>query len=205
MSDDSPYADKKLDQWKGITQKLINEHPIDRDELAKVILDSWDAILATNLGKYTIGVNIFPTQQMLGFFIQQLVSLHFQEKYPDIWRGEEKAVDKDMVNLTNEDFSIEIKTSSHKTGIFGNRSHATKKKDNPKPKKKKSGYYLTINNEAIKKNTKPKILKIRFGWLDHDDWKGQAARTGQAASLSADVLSHKLISLYDYETLNCNS
>ena len=44
--------------------------------------------------------------------------------------------------------------------------------------------------------SKPKILKIRFGWLDHDDWKGQSASTGQQASLSADVENYKLIEIY---------
>lgn len=36
---------------------------------------------------------------------------------------------------------------------------------------------------------------IRFGWIDEDDWKPQAASTGQMASLAEEVYTHKLIPL----------
>ncbi len=192
MSDDSPYLGKKSDNWEEITKDLIQKHPISTTELKKTVLDSWDSILKTSIANYKIGIDIFPTQQMLGFLLQQLISLHFEKKYPKLWRGEQRASDKDMVCLTDEIFSIEIKTSSNPNKIYGNRSYAQK---SSKGKKKKSGYYLAINNQPIKKETTPKVLKIRFGWLDHSDWMGQAKATGQQASLSPDVETLKLLEL----------
>lgn len=191
-SEFSPYQGQNSDKWENITKTLIKAHPISTTELKNIVLSSWESILKTSIANYKIGIDIFPTQQMIGFFLQQLVSLYFEKKYPKMWRGEENASDKDMVCLTDDNFSIEIKTSSHPSKIFGNRSYA---QASSKVKKKKSGYYLAINNQPIKKNTTPEILKIRFGWLDHDDWTGQTAVTGQQASLSSKVETLKLLTI----------
>ncbi len=129
---------------------------------------------------------------MLGFLLQKLISLHFEKKYPKLWQSEKTSSDKDLVCLTDETFSIEIKTSSNPNKIFGNRSYAQASSN---VKKKKSGYYLAINNQPIKKNTKPKIIKIRFGWLDHADWRGQSKATGQKANLSSEAETLKLLEL----------
>lgn len=94
-----------------------------------------------------------------------------------------------MVCEYNEDFSFEIKTSSQKS-IYGNRSYA--KSDTGKSK---SGYYLTINFEKLNK-TNPRILLIQMGWLDHSDWVGQKAETGQQASLTKEAKENKLLVLY---------
>ena len=52
-------------------------------------------------------------------------------------------------------YSVEIKTSSNKSKIFGNRSYAQKSENE---KKDKSGYYLAINFEQISDtNRKPKL------------------------------------------------
>jgi len=40
------------------------------------------------------------------------------------------------------------------------------------------------------------LTRIRFGWLDHSDWAGQVAPTGQQAHLSADVVQNKLITFF---------
>ena len=107
--EESPYQDQKPEQWEETTRKIIKNHPISQDELKKTVLDAWDSILKTNISKYKIGEDIFPTQQMIGFLLQQLVSLHFENKYPEIWRGEKSASDKDMVCLTDDNFSMKSK------------------------------------------------------------------------------------------------
>ena len=57
-----------------------------------------------------------------------------------------------------------------------------------------------MNFEKFQKNkAKPKILKIRFGWLDHEDWLGQKSPTGQQARLRKEIENKKLISLYTAE------
>ena len=83
---------------------------------------------------------------------------------------------------------MEIKTSSSRRGIFGNRSYTQP----ARTKKEKSGYYLAVNFD---KAAPPSVRSVRFGWLDHADWLGQAAASGQQARLRADALRHKLLSL----------
>lgn len=96
-----------------------------------------------------------------------------------------------MVYIPDDQFSIEIKTSSNKTQIFGNRSYAQIATSN---KKSKAGYYLAVNFEKFEKTRKkPKILLIR---LDHSDWIGQKSTTGQQAKLSKETYDKKFKTLY---------
>ena len=131
---ESPYTNIEVSDWEQKTNELIAKHPLANKEIIDAVLTSWDSILSTKIGEYGIGVDIFPTQQIMGFLLQQLITLKIIEKYPEKWRGEETSHDKDLVNLSDDLFSIEIKTSSHPTGIFGNRSYAQK---SSKGKKKK--------------------------------------------------------------------
>jgi hypothetical protein len=62
--------------------------------------------------------------------------------------------------------------------------------------KKKYGYYLAINFGKFIGKKRPEINLIRFGWIDHDDWVGQAAATGQQAHLKADAEKYKLIRIF---------
>ena len=88
-----------------------------------------------------------------------------------------------------------IKASSHKSRIFGNRSYAQEAVG----KKTKSGYYLAVNFakfDADEGEELPRILKVRFGWLDYLDWQGQTAASGQQAHVAPDVEESKLIELF---------
>lgn len=194
----SPYEGKNTSEWEEITLELIDDHPLDMQYLKEVVLLSWEQILTTKIGPFQIGVDIFPSPQILGNFLHELIPLNLANENPELWRREHDTKDKDLVYIPNEDFSVEIKTSSNKDKIFGNRSYAQK---STAAKKSKSGYYLAVNFEKFQKNAtsdtpKPKILKIRFGWIDEDDWRGQAAQTGQAASLSPEVYEYKFVELY---------
>lgn len=104
-------------------------------------------------------------------------------------------LDKDLVCIDNDNYSIEIKTSSSKNSIFGNRSYGIQ--SNKENTKKKEGYYLAINFEKCTEEIeKPDIRLIRFGWLSHSDWISQTSETGQQASLSKDAYDYKLIELF---------
>ncbi|MFO0408550.1 MAG: ScaI family restriction endonuclease, partial [Dolichospermum sp.] len=129
--------------------------------------------------------------------------LELSGKYPQLWRREKDTTEKDLVYIPNDNFSIEIKTSSSPRNIFGNRSYA-QKSTTGKTKKSKSGYYLVINFEKIEKKRQqidnlslvnPKIKLVRFGWIDEEDWQGQESETGQQSSISPDVKKFKLIQL----------
>ena len=57
---------------------------------------------------------------------------------------------------------------------------------------------MTVNFEKFTPtNTHPRIKRIKFGWLDHSDWKAQAAATGQNSTLDKDAWNHKLKLLYE--------
>lgn len=131
----------------------------------------------------------------MAFFLHELIPLELSTRYPGIWRGEENAADKDVVYVPDASYSIEIKTSSHPTQIFGNRSYA---QQGAVGKKSKSGYYLAINFEkSIRDSDAARLRRIRFGWLDHSDWQGQTSQTGQQARLSSEVERGKLRLLFE--------
>lgn len=194
----SPYAGVHVPDWKIKTQELIESHPLKTAEIVEVVLQAWNDIFDSKLGPkgFQIGVHILPKPQIMGFFLHELIQLEFGTRYPRLWRAEKTSNDKDLVYIPNDEFSIEIKTSSNPNRIFGNRSYAQESKAG---KKDKSGYYLTANFEKFGLSHKPQILLIRFGWIDHTDWVGQKAATGQQAHLTPDARNSKLLSIYSTE------
>lgn len=97
--------------------------------------------------------------------------------YQQYWRKEIIKEDKDVVYIPNNDYSVEIKTSSNPNNVYGNRSYVQENSDNNSGKSK-SGYYITVNLEKFdveNPSKKPMIKKIRFGWIDHTDWKAQVS------------------------------
>jgi hypothetical protein len=184
------------EEWDDKTRDLIREHPLDEKEIVEVVLSSWASIFKSALGEkgFQIGEHIFPKPQIMGFLLHELIPLEFSARYPGVWRAETGANDKDMVYIPDDKYSIEIKTSSNKAHIYGNRSYAQETQGD---KKSKSGYYIAINFEKFSEiNNQPKITLIRFGWLDHTDWMGQEAASGQQARLDTFVEQVKLHILY---------
>ena len=193
---ESPYENINSSEWQKITEKLLNNFPLSKDYLVSLVLKSWDAILRTKIAdKWSIAHDVQPKPQIMGFFLHEIIGQYIQADYPKSWRKEKTAADKDVVCITNPDFSLEIKTSSDKNKIFGNRSYAQEVKQGGK--KSKSGYYLAINFEKFEETAKlPQIRLIRFGWLDHTDWIGQSAASGQQARLPKEVENGKLVVIY---------
>ena len=192
----SPYNGTTPEKWESITKRLIKRHPLQAKEIVDVVLASWQTILETTLGRkgFTIGVDIFPKPQIMGFFLHELIPLELTARYPKAWRGEKQASDKDIVYIPDDSFSIEVKTSSNPNRIFGNRSYA---QGTTKGKKAKTGYYLAVNFEKFSATIKqPQVCLIRFGWLDSNDWIGQKAATGQQSRLPTEVENFKLLMLY---------
>jgi len=192
----SPYAGKNKSEWKAITNKLIAKHPLDEKALVQMILSAWNNIFETNIGRHNlkIGEHIHPKPQVIGALMHELIPAEIAACYPNQWRGEEYAEDKDIVYIPDDYFSIELKTSSNPTRIFGNRSYAQQPTQG---KKGKDGFYIAVNFEKFSKsNQRPEILVIRFGWLDHTDWRGQKAESGQQASLSPETYELKFKTLY---------
>lgn len=191
----SPYQGKSTNKWFRITKKLISKHPLPPDYLIKVTLKAWEDIFKSDIGskKFKIGRDILPKPQIMGFLLHELIPLRVMIDYPKLWKKEEEASDKDLVYLPDVTYSTEIKTSSDKRNIFGNRSYGKSSKNS---KKEKSGYYLAVNFEKFGESKTPKIRLIRFGWIDHSDWISQKAESGQQASLGDNANRYKLIEIY---------
>lgn len=192
----SPYENKDKAGWLAITDKLVSEHPLKEEDLVSMILSAWNNIFDTSIGKHNlrIGQHIFPKPQVIGALLHELIPAELSATFPEEWRGEQNSGDKDIVCIFDDFYSIELKTSSNPTKIFGNRSYAQMPTNG---KKGKDGFYIAVNFEKFSKNnSRPEILSIRFGWLDHTDWRGQRAESGQQASLSPETYALKFKTLY---------
>lgn len=192
----SPYHGKKVAQWSSITDQLIAKHPIKPDEIVETVLKSWDDIFNSKIGSFFIGKDIEPVPQIMSFLLHELVAHYLSLKHPGVYKVGTGKSEKDIHCITDSSLSIEIKGSSHPNQIFANRSYAQPQSGNGQ--KDKKGYYIAINFEQFKdvKPNLPKILMIRFGYLEHTDWIAQASATGQQARLSADVYRYKLKQIY---------
>ncbi|HAM97486.1 MAG TPA: ScaI family restriction endonuclease [Marinilabiliales bacterium] len=192
----SPYKGKKVSEWSAITDKLIAIHPMTTDEIVETVLKSWDDIFNSKIGSFSIGKEIEPNPQIMSFLLHELVAHYLALKHPGVYKAGTEKSEKDIHCITDTSLSIEIKGSSHPNQIFANRSYAQPQSGNGQ--KDKNGYYIAINFEKfddVKPNL-PKILLIRFGYLEHTDWIAQTAATGQQARLSADVYNFKLKQIY---------
>jgi hypothetical protein len=192
----SPYQGQPITKWSSITDSLIAQHPITTDEIVVTVLKSWDDIFNSKIGSFFIGREIEPVPQIMSFLLHELVAHYLSLKHPGIYKVGTEKNEKDIHCITNNSLSIEIKGSSHPNQIFANRSYAQPQSGNGQ--KDKNGYYIAINFEKFEdvKPKLPKILMIRFGYLEHTDWIAQTAATGQQARLSADAYKYKLKQIY---------
>lgn len=192
----SPYQGLKPERWEAKTRNLVAAYPLKSAEIVEVVLKAWGEVFTSKIGAkpFRIGVHIFPSPQIMAFLLHELIPLELMDRYSGVWRRGQEAEEKDMVYIPDDFYSAEIKASSSSSQIYGNRSFAQKSKG---AKKSKAGYYLAINFEKFSQiSTMPKIAKIRFGWLDHEDWIGQQSPTGQQAHLSREADHYKLLSIY---------
>jgi hypothetical protein len=194
---DSPYVGLPPEQWMEKTRELARECPLRAEEMMEVVLQAWKDIFDSRLGPkaFKIGKDIFPQPQIMAFLLHELIPLELATRYPQQWRRDLSGADKDIVYIPDERFSLEIKTSSSASGIFGNRSYAQPTLGN---KKSKSGYYLAVNFDGFdEKGTElPTVHLIRFGWFDHTDWIGQKAASGQQSHPTPLAKAYKLLTLY---------
>jgi len=194
MSTASPYNGLAPSEWAARTRELIAAYPLSLEDFVRATLEAWESIFESSIGGFYIGKDLFPKPQIMGFFLHELIPLKLAARFPGIWRTDKTADEKDLVYIPDSAFSAEIKTSSHPSQIFGNRSYA---QESVKGKKAKSGYYLAVNFEPfLATSARPEVAKIRFGWLDQNDWVGQKAATGQQSRLRPQVESQKLFQIY---------
>lgn len=191
-----PYEGEDKSKWYEVTKKLIKEHPLDMEVVKNIVLESWEEIftITNSSNDFKIGENVYPKPQMMGFFLEELIAKKIHKLDPEVWVGDSTGYSKDLENISDSKYSVEIKTSSSSKNIYGNRSYGQKGKA---AKKSKDGYYLAVNFENFTtKGTRPKITMIRFGYLNYTDWIGQKAQTGQQARIKSEVEKVKLLPIY---------
>ncbi|MCC8087781.1 MAG: ScaI family restriction endonuclease [Rikenellaceae bacterium] len=196
MAIESSYKDKDASEWGKITDELISKHVISTEEIVETILKSWDDIFNSKIGSFYIGKDIYPSPQIMSFLLHELIPLYLSQNHPEEYKVGTLKTEKDIHCLKNCSMSIEIKGSSHPSQIFANRSYAQPQEGNVL--KSKDGYYITVNFEKFEdvKPRMPKILLIRFGYLEHSDWIAQKSATGQQARLSPLAYKYKLKQIY---------
>lgn len=198
---------KKLkinEQDKLITIKKIysfqEETELTVNEIVNIVLNCWNDIftISNKNGSFIIGDTVFPKPQIMGFILETLISQKIENLYPNKWTVDPTGYSKDLTYKLDDSFSLEIKTSSSKGRIYGNRSYT---KQGTTSKKSKNSFYLAVNFEKFNTDNlkeKPKLTKIRLGYLEQSDWIGQNAQTGQNASLSAIDERSKLLELWPH-------
>jgi hypothetical protein len=185
----SPYAGKRVTQWPTVTKRLVSRHPLRLPLLRTVALEAWRLVWATRIGRGRSSlalVDIDPPAQIVGHFFEKMVAHLLAERYPRTWKGGTQKGEKDLVCLSDERFSIESGQLGLK--VFGNRSYAQENTNGQASVRlAKSGYFLTANFHGTA------LSLLRFGWIDHSDWRAQTSPTGQMAGLGSDVYRRKLI------------
>lgn len=191
----SPYAEIPEDEWEETTKKLVEDFPLDSETLCSVVNSAWEDIYTSSFGDTSlkIGEDIFLPAQATGIILEKLIAVHLSKLDSD-WRSGSIKTEKDIVNNVNDTLSFEIKTSSSESGLYGNRSTGHR---SDKRTKIRAGYYLVVNYKLPKEGDLERYIhKIRFGWIDDEDWIGQLKPTGQQASIGAKLARLKLVTLF---------
>jgi len=119
----SPYEGVSPERWSRVTAELVEAFPLKGDELVAVAMASWEEIYASSFGngKLVVGRDIFLPAQATGVIFERLFALNLNRNDTS-WRGGRTKAEKDIVFDGEAQFSFEVKTSSSRDGIFGNRS-----------------------------------------------------------------------------------
>jgi len=192
----SPYP-PDVSKWPAVTERLLKSFPVSMDELVNVVLASWEDIFHSRIGQkqFQIGTDIWPEPQIMGFLLHELIPLNLEASHPAIWRRGRAATECDAVHVPDDSKSFEIKTSSSRGGIFGNRSYAHV---STVAGKRRGSFFLAINfGKFAPGMARPEIALIRFGWLEAGDWIGQRAESGQQSRLTREAKAYKLKIVYE--------
>jgi hypothetical protein len=178
----SPYKDHPKSQWLQITKALVGSFPLTMEDLVGIVEDAWSDLYTSSFGKtgLKIGSDILLPAQATGVILEKLIAVHISKKFSG-WRGGREKYEKDIIFENELKYSFEIKTSSSRSGLYGNRSTGHRAEGRTKFC---SGYYLVVNYKLPREgDLSREIQNIRFGWIDDEDWVGQAQPTGQQASI----------------------
>ncbi len=192
----SPYP-ADTTKWALTTNKLLTKFPIAMGEIVEVVLTSWEDIFQSKIGRkrFEIGQDIRPEPQVMGLLLHELIPLNLAATHPAGWRRGLASSECDVVCISDGSKSFEIKTSSSRGGIFGNRSYAHV---SATASKTRGSFFLAVNfGKFVDTTSRPEISLIRFGWLGAGDWIGQKTESGQQSRLTREAKAYKLKVIYE--------
>jgi hypothetical protein len=176
-------------------RRRVRAHPLSDEEIVEVVLAAWAELAATTT---PTGLNLVSelgiAPRAIGDLLEKLIVRRLANAQPELWRGELCRNDKDVVCLQSARYSFEIKTSTSKASLAGNKSYAS---SSAAARKSKHGYYLVVNYDHPQRTRHPQVRSIRFGWLDHEDWQPQSSDTGQRARIRRCDATRQLVTLYE--------
>ena len=163
---------------------ILMNFPLEPSEIRELVEESLLDVFESPYGSMELwnGTDIFLTGQAIGNLFQVFFTKRLVRLYPYTWREGCQRDEMDVVCIPKPEYSFEIKTSSSKSGIYGNRSYT---KHGDMMHKVRGGWLLAVNyKRPTPASPHWKIHKIRFGYVDCSEWRGQRTDTGQASSVS---------------------
>jgi hypothetical protein len=76
----SPYFGIPVEKWADKTKELIEQHPLDVNEIYEIVISVWEEIFESSITSrgYKIGKDIFPSPQIIGYLLHELIPLVLQ-------------------------------------------------------------------------------------------------------------------------------
>ncbi len=123
----SPYFDQPIDEWPGITQRLLSAHPLKIGVILEVAEIAWANVWATKVGSGAIGVplaDLSVPATVVGYFFEVLASYSRRlsvgrpRRTPRQRRGENRGAISRRGNLNNSP-TARIRGHAHRSPIDG--------------------------------------------------------------------------------------
>ena len=73
----------------------------NKEEIRDDVLKSWNELFKSKIGSFSIGKDIFPSPQILSFFLHELVAHNLSLKYPKRYKVGELKNEKDVHDITD--------------------------------------------------------------------------------------------------------
>ncbi len=184
-----PYQDVPTERMRAVATQLVKNHPL-RYCVVDIVLNSWQNILNGNITSKSSSFKIKQTNVSTNV-TEKLIRTVLPENISRYVKGFRagKQNEHDIVCEVDEFYSVKLLASFEKM-------LAIKIKDAKNNVDEiKTGFYLSVNFENINSNN-PKILRIRFGYLDKTDFV--LTRNGDEikAVLTSEAGLYKLIDIY---------
>lgn len=105
---ESPYKNLPKEKWMEKTRELVDNHPL-KDKIKDVVLKSWNDIFNSKIGSFSIGKEIFPSPQILSFFLHELVAHYLSLMYPNRYKVGELKGEKDVHDMVDPSMASRLK------------------------------------------------------------------------------------------------